>query len=581
MRDPSQAAAERTARAVQNELRSVKGFTGYADYPEIRTHGDYPGKQLFGQVTAIMTVVTFLALLSALVLLSNTMTTLIGEQTGEIAAMKAIGATHRQIARVYRRTALLLGVLGAIVGAAAGVVLANGVVSFFGSRFYGISPGFHVDRTILLVSVALGLIGPVLAAIPAIRRAARLPLQEALSATGSAIGGQGRLDRWLRHLAFLPRPAQIGLRGVVRRKRRTLVTAVQVSLAVGILLAALSLGKAVGNMTTGFFDSLHFDVWVQTYASKPFTSAAPSTIKSVPGVREAQPVLSNNARVAGTNIQLWGLVQKPWYVPELVSGHWYTSAQARTNAPVAVIGKALADKAHVGVGGLIQADTAAGRRPLRVIGITTSLLNAGAVAYMPLGTLQSALGTPGQINNYWIRTTSQAHDAIDRVTNRVEDTLAAHGNQPTTMVRYVQKRDSVAANASMTGTVTVLGVLIVLISLVGLVNAMTMGVIERTREIGVLRCVGARGKDVRRIFRAEGVAVALIGWLIGVPLGWAMAHGLVSATASIVNTDLSFVFPLSNIAITLVGTILLTLLVLIAPLRRAVRLRPGNALRYT
>ena len=115
------------------------------DYPEIRTPGDYPGKELFGQVTSIMTMITLLALLSALVLLSNTMTTLIGEQTQEIAAMKAIGATRRQIRRIYRRTALLLGALGAVLGAGLGIVLANLVVSFFGSRFYGISAGFHVD----------------------------------------------------------------------------------------------------------------------------------------------------------------------------------------------------------------------------------------------------------------------------------------------------------------------------------------------------------------------------------------------------------------------------------------------------
>ena len=132
----------------------------------------------------------------------------------------------------------------------------------------------------------------------------------------------------------------------------------------------------------------------------------------------------------------------------------------------------------------------------------------------------------------------------------------------------------------MTTSVTVLGLLIVAISLVGLVNAITMGVIERTREIGMLRCVGARAKDVRRIFSVEGLAVAVAGWLIGVPLGWAMAHGFVSLTASVASIDLSFVFPISNLAITLVGTVLLALLVLLAPVRRAVRLKPGAALRY-
>ena len=107
-----------------------------------------------------------------------------------------------------------------------------------------------------------------------------------------------------------------------------------------------------------------------------------------------------------------------------------------------------------------------------------------------------------------------------------------------------------------------------------------MSVIERTREIGMLRCVGARARDVRRIFTVEGLTVAILGWLIGIALGWAMGHGLVSLTASLVKVDLSFVFPAANVAITLVGTVVLTLLVLLGPVRRATHLKPGDALRY-
>jgi putative ABC transport system permease protein len=579
LHDPSRPAAERTAAAVGDALRSVKGFTGFADYPEIRTPGDYPGKELFGQVTSIMTVITLLALLSALVLLSNTMTTLIGEQTQEIAAMKAIGASRRQIRRIYRRTALLLGAFGAVLGAGLGIVLANLMVSFFGSRFYGISPGFHVDATMLAISLAVGLIGPALAAKPAIRRASRLSLAEALSATGSAVGGRGAVDRGLRHIRFVPRSAQIGLRGAARRKRRTLATAVQVGLAVGILLGALSLGKAVATMSTDFFDAVHYDVWAQTYASKPFDATAQKTISSIPGVREAQPLLTNNARVAGTSAQLYGLSERPMYTPDLVAGNWYSDAQARTSARVVVIGEALADKAHVGVGDSIRFKTAAGLVSLRVVGINSSAAGPGMVM-LPLGTLQSALRSPGEINNYWISTTTRDPATIDRITARVEDALAAGGNQSTTMERHVQKRDAIASNAGFTTSVTVLGLLIVAISLVGLVNAITMSVIERTREIGMLRCVGARARDVRRIFTVEGLTVAILGWLIGVALGWAMGHGLVSLTASLVKVDLSFVFPAANIAITLIGTVVLTLLVLLGPVRRAIHLKPGDALRY-
>jgi putative ABC transport system permease protein len=268
------------------------------------------------------------------------------------------------------------------------------------------------------------------------------------------------------------------------------------------------------------------------------------------------------------------------YAPALQRGSWYTTAQADAQAPVAVIGRSLADKAGVGIGDTVSVATAAGPASLRVVGISANTVNAGLVVMLPIKSLQSVLQTPGAVNNYWIRTTTHDHATIDRITAQVEDRLAAGDNQATTTEMYVAKRDNIAANASMTTTATVLGLLIVAISLVGLVNAITMGVIERTREIGMLRCVGARAKDVRRIFTAEGLTVALLGWLIGVPLGWAIGEGLVALTKSLMNIDLAYTFPPVNIAISLAGTVVLALVVLLAPVRRAVHLKPGNALRY-
>src|SRR4029453_15321853 len=110
----------------------------------------------------------------------------------------------------------------------------------------------------------------------------------------------------------------------------------------------------VANMSTDFFNIVHYDIWAQTYASKPFDAAAQATISSIPGVRQAQPLLTNNARVAGTTAQLFGFPEGPIYRPTLVAGNWYSDAQARSGARVAVVGRSLADKAHVGVGGLIR-----------------------------------------------------------------------------------------------------------------------------------------------------------------------------------------------------------------------------------
>src|SRR5689334_19792654 len=231
--DPSRAAADGTVAAARRYLKANTSFTGFSNLPELRKAGSYPGKELFDQLASIMNVFTVLALLAGLVLISNTMTTLIGEQRREIGMMKAIGGTRRQIRRVYLRTAVLLGAAGSVIGIGLGLLVANAVVRFFGSSFFAISPGFEVSAPIILASVVVGLVAPPLAALPAIRRGSRFPVRDALEEVPALQGGQALLDRALRRLDFLPRTAQIGVRSVTRRARRSLTTVVQIALAVG------------------------------------------------------------------------------------------------------------------------------------------------------------------------------------------------------------------------------------------------------------------------------------------------------------------------------------------------------------
>jgi putative ABC transport system permease protein len=194
------AAVNHTVAAIRQALTEVPGFTGFTDLPEILAAGDWPGKGGFTQFTKFFDVVTVLALLSALVLISNTVTTLVTEETSEIGIMKAVGGRRGQIAAVYLRTALLLGGLATAVGMALGIVLANALTRYFGQTFYAIAPGLGVDWRILLLSALIGLAAPPLVAVPAVRRAIRVPLGQALQANGSAVGGQDAGDRLLRQV---------------------------------------------------------------------------------------------------------------------------------------------------------------------------------------------------------------------------------------------------------------------------------------------------------------------------------------------------------------------------------------------
>jgi len=580
LNDAGRAAAETTVAAVRDQLRATTGFTAFGDLPTIREPGSYPGKTEFESMASILNVVSLLALISALVLLSNTMTTLIGEQTAEIAAMKAIGARGRDIRRIYLRTAGMFGVLGSVLGVALGIVISNLLVRYFAEFLFGIHAGFGVSPPVLVASLLVGLVGPPLAALPAVRRAARLPLNEALQASGSAVGGQGRLDSLLRHVRGLPRPVQIGLRSVGRRKRRTAATVLQIALAVATCLALLSLGSGVATSTRGWFDDNHFDVWIQPQAGKVLDADSGRAIRGVEGVKGAQPWLSNAVKVGGTEAQAWGLPARPLMDTRIEQGRWYSPADVTHATRVAVLGRTIAGTTGSAVGDRIRLSTANGPATFRVIGISANQADNGSVVFVPVSALQSVLGTTGTFNNYFLTTTTDDHALIDRTTTRLEDALAARGEQVGTFVNYDMREQQVAANANITMSITVLGLLIVAISMVALINAITMGILERTREIGVLRSIGARARDVRRIFATEGLVVALLGWAVGVPLGYAMARAIGWLAGNAVGLDIAFVFPLSYVAVALLGTVILALVVMLAPLRRAVRFTPGEALRY-
>ena len=577
--DPGQAGA--TTQSVRAYLSSsVPGFTGFSDLPSVRAPGDWPGKDIFNQFSKLLDVVTILALISALVLIANTMNTLVGEQTGEIGMMKAVGGGRRQIAGIYVRTALLLGVLGSIVGALLGLVLANVLVSFFGSTFFALDTGIGVHVPVLVASVAVGLIGPALAALPAIRRGVRVPVRDALESTGSAIGGQGAIDRALRHLQFLPRPAQIGVRSIGRRKRRSLATIFQIAFAVATLLGVMGLGASVTRLTHQAWGDHHWQVWVGSSLKQPFDARGAQLIRPTPGVAGAEPAIVNDIQLRGKDGFLWATRARTSFGYRLSAGRWYTPAEQRDRARVVVLERQLADAAHARVGRQALIDTATGPALFRVIGIIDNVQENGYVAFAPLTTVQQLLGADGVVNAYWVRTSSQDHGFIDRTTTRLEDALAAHGYEVGTEITYVGERDNVAANRTLTTTIAVLGFLIVAISMVGLVSAITMSVLERTREVGVLRCIGARSRHIRRIFTAEGLVLALAGWTIGIPLGYLLDRFLIWFFHQSLGIELDVLFPAGNLLVALAGTVILALLIMRVSVRRAVKFRPGDALRY-
>ena len=112
------------------------------------------------------------------------------------------------------------------------------------------------------------------------------------------------------------------------------------------------------------------------------------------------------------------------------------------------------------------------------------------------------------------------------------------------MVRYVDREQNLAENRLIVSVVMAMGLPVVAIGMIGLASAMASNVLDRTREIGILRSIGARRRDLRSMFRAEGLAIAVVGWLVGVPLGYGLARLILWVLERRFDADFTLRYPL-------------------------------------
>ena len=579
--DTSPQAEADTIVAVHAYLKSQIGSEPFVDLPVTRASSDWPGRSLFHQITSFFYLITVLAVFCALFLIANVMNTLVAEQSGEIAILKTLGGRRYQIGSIILRTAALLGAAGALLGAGIGVGVAYLLTSFFASKFFGVDAAFAVSVPLVAISFVSGPFMAVVASFPGLRRALRRSIVDTLADRGASGYGSGRLDRLVARSHLLSGGWRMGVRNVLRQKRRSAATIAQVAIATALVISLLAIAQSTTAVTSQIFSALHYDLAVNpSTGAPPLDDRARSIAAGTADIARVEPVLENSVQYQGRSYYALGFDTESMYQYKLRTGRWFTPQDSTATMPMVVLGPAVASVTHARVGQTLTLDTAAGPTEVQVIGIDTNQVDAGGIVYFPLAVLQRLTGMPDATNALWLSTTDSSHATVDRASVAVQDRLAAGGYPVDALQRYVEEANNRAQHNTVITIIEILGLLVVAIAMMGLVSALTMGVIERTREIGILRCLGAQARHVRRVFTAEGAVLTVVGWAGGVPLGWMLFRLLLVFVRHIFGIEAPAAFSWTGPLIALVAVVAVMLVVIRVPLRRAARIRPGAALRY-
>jgi putative ABC transport system permease protein len=567
--------------AVREGLAEIDPTVVFRRLPDIRPAGEWPGEEDFDNFLVVFWVVGTISLLSAVLLIATTMNTLVREQTREIGIMKAIGASRRRVAVHFAASAGLLGVGGTIVGLVLGALLSNFLVGYSASQFIGVETGWQFSWVAIGLSVLVGVGATVVASLPAVLRGVRTSVHDAIGYRGiESRFGQDVLERSLRRARFVPRFALLGARGVVRRKGRSLATMVQVALAVGTMLGFASLLITMVEVSdrTRLAEGGDISVW-SSGPGAVLDNSAIDTVSAVEGVARVQPIASAEVLVGETETFSWGLPADPVYPHDLQQGRWFTEAEVEQQELVAVVGPALANVRDVSVGESLRVETGQQSVFVEVIGIDSMMVGDGLALFVPIDTLMG-LKNQSHPTSFWVETTSSDPDRIDRTEAEMRAVLSRGGYGFDDEVRHVEIAAERAQDRIVVSVIMSMGIPVVAIGMIGLVSTMTTNILERSREIGVLRSLGARAADVRRWFRSEALVLVVGGWVIGIGVGYLVGRVAVRFVNNAFDVDIGLRYPLWPLGVALVSTLAVAGLALTLPLRRAGRLPPSVALRY-
>jgi putative ABC transport system permease protein len=589
LKDTDPASMDKTVEVIRDYLVANTSVVAFDNLADVREVGFWEGREIFSQIMNFMAILAFLILFVSLFLIANTMNTMVSEQTREIAMMKAIGATRGTVFRSFLTTSALIGFIGAGIGAGLGILVASLVERTFMKQSFGFDAPVDVNWPTVGISLAVGVGVVILASLPALFRTLRVSVVEGLESHGiSADFGRTRLDRSLMGIRGMPRTVQMGIRNASRRKGRSISTILQVAFAVGVVIAMLNGSDGLIDMTVRAYDVRTWDLWtaVTDNPTDPMTVAEAARIEGIEGVKSAEPVYSTVAKINDRTPSLYGYVQGTQALNfektllENGQGRWWTPEEAQAAKRVVVIGDALARFENIELGDTIELMTATGAHTLLVIGIDTAFTENGQFVYAPLETVQALLQKGDAVNGFFIQTDSRDHGEIDATSRRVSDELEALGYGAVVTVNYVAAAQNVAQNATLVSMFLMVSFIVVLIVLIGLMSTLVMNILDRTKEIGMLRCIGAQSGDVRRVFSSEGLFLAFLGWIVGVPLGYLVYQVFVAAFAIGMKLAMPDKFALIYVGWSLVLAMVGTLIVIFFPLRRASSMKPGDAIRY-
>ncbi len=574
-------------------------------------------------INTFLLVFAGVALFVGSFLILNTFSMLVAQRTRELALLRALGASRRQVTSSVLLEALVMGVAGAVTGLGVGYGLAHLLKLAFEQFGLTLDGALVFSLGTVLWALAIGVLVTLLAAYLPARRAAKVPPIAAMrddqtaaprslvrrvvigaplavlgavalvlgpssfeGSTAGAMAGLGavalivgaitlspviavpfiRLVGWV-----LPRLAgktgQLARENALRNPRRTAAT----SSALMIGLALVTGFSIIGSSATASVDelideSLKAEYVVSTGIGQPFTPEVAEQIRGVEGVDSVTSQRFGMARIGGQETFFSAFDAQT--LPSAIELTMVEGEATGLRGNGLLVDEPTAQAQGLALGDTVPFLSTTGQEKTLTVGGVFESNGAAGPYVVSMNTYDAVGGAP--LDRYLYVDVVGSEGSGNQVRGDLEDITAAY---PVVALKdQGQFKDEQRAQVDqLLLLINALLVLSVLIAVLGVVNTLVLSVIERTRELGLLRAVGMSRRQVRRMVRLESVVISLYGAALGVALGTFFGVSLTKAVSDQGITQM--VVPYGELAAFLVLGAVIGVLAAAFPARRAGRLR--------
>jgi putative ABC transport system permease protein len=520
-------------------------------------------------------------------LIANTLNSLLTQHLPHIGVMKLIGARSQQIFGMYIALILSFGLIALLIALPTGGQAAYALSLYIADKMNFNLQGYRIVPVAYFLQIIVAILVPLAAGFIPVNSGSRVKVQAAISGTGLSSGkaSYGWLERLGSRVKWISRPMLISLRNTFRRKRRLLLTLFTLTIGGAIFIGVFNVQRSLEDLITK--TEKYFIADVTLNFDRPYrVDEINQVVMEVPHVQHVEgwsfisaDIIRPDDSVADYLTILAPPVDSKLIEPIMLEGRWL---QPGDKTAITVSEAIWSEFPDLKPGDQLNLKINGQEDEWTVVGIFRFISRDQIIAYATYDFISELLNLPNQAFSFRVVTDEHTLDYQEKMSATIDKYLRDLGYHVSeTQAGLAMLETASESLAILINFLLIMALLTAVVGSIGLTGTMGMNVLERTREIGVMRAIGATDRQIINTVMVEGMIIGLISWFLGAIFSFPVTF-LLSRIISlaIFNSPSQFILNPLGFIIWLGLVLILSALASVLPAHNASRLTIREVLAY-